>query len=353
MSAETVEIKLFTVKDLRAWLYKNQVIDGLTASVVTKCRAEAIVNNPYVKEDDPVAAAIYDACQLAAYTASFPDEINGERVWWFSSLWCHEAFQGQGYPLIAIGSLCAAREGEAFFDMWGAEETVGIFNYLGLECSYFEEYVLSKRFFSTELLKNRISSFFWEIKEQKKCRLKSITEKIAAAQYEIEYVNFIDEELYAFIKTNAKKDLWTRSREMMNWIMAYSFIHQAPLSNRVDWSSHFSDNRSRYWRSGVKVIEDGKLVGFFMIREATDDLSLKYIYYIEDKKELVFEAVMEHIVKLDKYQFSTRNKELRDFVVGEGFYDRQTVTKVSFSHPDSFRIPQDAESQGGDGDGFV
>ena len=71
------EVKIYTVNDLRVWLTNNHPAKGLSERVIAPTRAWAIIHNPYVKEKDAIVAAIFEDGELAAYTASFPDMLDG------------------------------------------------------------------------------------------------------------------------------------------------------------------------------------------------------------------------------------------------------------------------------------
>lgn len=91
------ELKLYTVKQLRAWLMHNHATEGLSEQIIAPSRAWAIIHNPYVKDEDPVLAAIFVDGEMAAYTAAFPELIEEKRYWWFTSLWCNPKHQGKGF----------------------------------------------------------------------------------------------------------------------------------------------------------------------------------------------------------------------------------------------------------------
>ena len=74
------ELRLYTVAQIREWLEHNQPAEGLSERVIAPTRAWAIVHNPYVKDEDAIVAAIFEDGELAAYTASFPDMLDGKRV---------------------------------------------------------------------------------------------------------------------------------------------------------------------------------------------------------------------------------------------------------------------------------
>lgn len=140
-----VDIKLFSVTQIREWLVNNKPADGLSEQVIAPTRAWAIIHNPYVKDDDAIVAAIFEDEQLAAYTAAFPERIEGKRIWWASTLYCNPKFVGRGYGLIVIGSLKEAHDPEPTYDRWGALETVEIFKHLDYPTVYTTRYCLCQK----------------------------------------------------------------------------------------------------------------------------------------------------------------------------------------------------------------
>lgn len=353
MGANEVEIKIFKAADLRRWLYGSQSVEGLTTRVISATRANAILQNPYIREEDPVVAAIYEAGNLAAYTAAFPDEVRGKRIWCFSTLWCHKNYRGKGYALIAVGSLCEEYGEGNYVDMWGAPETVEIFRYMGLENSPVKEYTFEQKHIVRESFKGELLYKFNEFKHQRQSRKSSLRREIGEAQYKVQYTDFIDDSLYGFITAHAERDLWPRTQEMMNWILRCSFKHCTPLMSRSYRTCYFGDRDSRYWKSGVKVYVDEQLVGFYIISDSDKSLSIKYLYYEEEHRKEVFASIAEHIFVLGNNRFSTRCEKLAAYLKPYKLYDQYAIEDISFSHPESFEIQPSAESQGGDGDGFV
>ena len=75
------ELKLYTTAQLREWVLHNKAVDGLSEKIISRTRAYALINNPYVKEEDPVLAAIFVNGENAAYVTAFPELIENKRYW--------------------------------------------------------------------------------------------------------------------------------------------------------------------------------------------------------------------------------------------------------------------------------
>ena len=351
MNTAQPEIRIFTRKQLSAWLYDNQAIEGLSGAVITPTRADAIVHNPWIEDDSPVVAAVYLGNKLAAFTASFPDRIAGKTFHWFSTLWCSPEHRGKGFGLLVVGNLCEIFGPDTCVDMWGAPETVGIFRYLGHQTANFPEYRFEPKHINRSTLKGKIAYIanrLTHITAQRKSLEITIKDP-----YTLKYINYIDDNTYRFITQHATGDLMLRSKETLNWILSCHFMHRGPLIDSEPKTNPFDDRDSRYWMSGIEVIADNQTVGFYILRDADSELSLKYLYFIPEYRDCVFHSIARHIVALGNPSFSTRNPQLAEYISTFKWFDREVVTDISFSYPERFPIPPSAVSQGGDGDGFV
>ena len=347
------ELKLFTVKDLRCWLYFNQQIEGLGESIISRQRANAIIHNPYVKDDDPVVSGVYESGEIVAYTAVFPDMICEKRIWWFTTLWCNPAFRGKGYGLLAVGALAEKYGDECIFDLWGAPETVAIFNYLGLASTMIPEYHLRDKKFNLDTIKGRFAYSLHKTILRFNSRERRWKKEISTIPYVLEYIGFIDTDTYAFILNHSENNLFQRSCEMLNWILQYPFIQECLIKERVRGKESFRDISYKYRLSGVKVLYENKLIGFYILRESDSGMDIKYLYYENRYEMIVFSSVFEHILNSKPKVFATRDKNLFSFIRAYDLFPITEVHHISISHPKSFVIADSAIIQGGDGDNFV
>ncbi|MBR1835616.1 MAG: hypothetical protein IJ785_08985 [Bacteroidales bacterium] len=346
-----VEIRTFTVGQIGQWLEGDDG-SGLSESVITRTRARAIVHNPYAKPDDPVVATVIAEGETVAFTALFPDRVGGELYYWFSTLWCHPDHRGKGYALIAVGTLMEHYTPARCLDSWAADETIEIFKYFGHQTHYFPQYKHTLATFKHPTLK-QIASYSLHRGWKPLSRRKRLKAQPETKDYTIQYVDNIDPETAQLIHTHSGKDLLPRSAEMLDWIMQHPFLHTAPLADRTASTNPFPDNVGRYWISGVKIIRDNKPVAFYIIRQADSELSIKYLYYCPEHKEAAFGSIIGHILQLQAHSFTTRSKDLSDYVVRLGIFSKATTIPISYSLPTSFPLPPHAAAQGGDGDAFV
>lgn len=338
------ELKLYTVKDLREWLENNHPADGLSERVIAPSRAGAIIRNPYVKDDDAIVAAIFEDGELAAYTSSFPDMLEGKRVWWASTLYCYPKFTGKGYGLIVVGSLMEAHEPDVTYDRWGAQETVEIFNHFGYQTIYTTRYHLSDKKIDTKSLKGKLA---YCVQELKKCT--HPWPKQLKADYTVQYISAIDDEAYAFMKVHQGNDLWLREHDMLNWIIQYPFVRVGA----DETACVFGTNAKIYEYKVTKIYVKEQLQGVYVLRQHDDTLSIIYLYYTEENRDEVFSSIVNQIIAVKPTSFITENYDLLSFVKNRLYFPKMEEEKVSLSLPDNQQRLTNFTLQLGDGDSFA
>ena len=338
------ELKLYTVAQLRNWLVNNKPAEGLSERIIAPTRAWGIIHNPYVREDDAIVAAIFVDGQLAAYTASFPDRLDGKRVWWASTLYCYPQFSGRGYGMIVVGSLIEAHEPELTYDRWGAQETVEIFNHFGYQTSYTPRYILSDKEINANSFKGKLA---YCMQELKKCMRP--WPKTSKTDYTIQYSSMIDDEAYAFMRDHCGRDLWLREQKMLNWILVYPFIKAGKRENECV----FGADAKRYEYKVIKVYSQGLLIGGYVLRISDDALAVIYIYYTADDKELVFASIVDQIIAIKPKSFVSENRDVLVYVRDRLYYPKMKEEQVSLSLPNIKDNIANFTLQLGDGDSFV
>lgn len=340
------ELKIYTVKDLREWLENNRPAEGLSERVIAPTRAWAIIHNPYVKDEDAIVASIFEDGELAAYTASFPDMLDGIRFWWASTLYCYPKFTGKGYGLIVVGSLMEAHEPDLTYDRWAAKETVEIFNHFGYQTTYTKRYHLSDKMIDTTAIKGKLAYCVQELKKSLKP-----WPKVSNANYTIQYTSTIDDEAYAFIKAHRNNDLWLREQEMLNWIIRYPFLKSG--NDERDKECAFGGYASKYEYRIAKVYIGEQLHGVYMLRDCEDTLSAVYLYYTEDMRDAIFDSIIDNIIAQRHRSFVTENHYLFERVRECLYFPKNDEENVSLSLPNNKKELANFTFQLGDGDSFA
>lgn len=335
------ELKIYTVKDLRAWLENNKPAEGLSEQVIAPTRAWAIIHNPYVKEEDAIVAAIFEEGELAAYTASFPDMLDEKRVWWASTLYCYPKFTGRGYGLIVVGSLMETHEPDLTYDRWAAKETVEIFNHFGYQTTYTKRYHLTDKKINTSSLKGKLA---YCAQELKKCL--HPWPKASKANYTVLYADCIDEEAYAFIKAHRGNDLCLREQNMLNWIIKFPFA-KVGLNEEA---CVFGANAKLYEYKVAEVYIEEQLYGVYVLLKCNNAMSVVYLYYTFEKRDVVCDSIIDIIIAQRAKSFATENEYLYQRVREKLYFPKTEEEKVSLSLP---KISGEFTMQMGDGDSFA
>lgn len=351
---EKVDLKLFTVSELRNWLIHNQAVRGLSEALISKQRAYAIVTNPNAKDDMPVVSALFVNDDVAAYTACFPDVLErpkGMQVQWCTTLYVNPKYEGRGYAYIVLQQLIEVY-GDTFFDLDAAEASQANIRYTGLKIDYINQYIINKKAVKTSwLLPRRLKTIY--VRRTIRYAIDNTLANLRRLQYTLEYTTFMDDVTYDFVASHSEKDLFLRSQESFTWMLQHGLRLESPCGQKVRIQTEFSENKSVYRIYGVRVIINNKIVGFYILRNSTDDLSVKYLYYKPQYQKQVFASITEHLILMDNYSFVTHHKPLADFVAGvDSMYGELHTRNIAFSHPVSF-VYDAQQIQGGDGDMLI
>lgn len=344
------DIKLYTVEQLRNWLEHNHAAEGLTERIIAPSRAWAIIHNPYVKEGDPVLAAISVDGEMAAFTAAFPEMIGDQRYWWFTSLWCDPKHQGKGFGLIVIGSLAEIYGEEYILDRWGAQETVEIFSCLGTQTIYTPRYIFGSKI-NHQTAKGELVHF---IRSTQKCLHKLVEAPVKHENYTLRYITNVDEETYAFIKAHRNNDLFLRTQPMLNWILHYSFTQACPLIERTMPTSPFAPAKAMSNQMyAVQVWDKERVIGFYMLKHTEGDLHVLYLYYDAEAANIVFASIRDHAKQMYVEQLATDNEALAKYIRKNLYFPKKRVEQIHFAYPTSMNVQASIALQYGDGDGFT
>lgn len=344
------DLVLYTVNDLRNWLLHNQFGKGLSEIIISPARAWAIINNPYVQDEDPVLATLSTDSGIAAFTTAFPEMIDGTRKWWFSSLWCAPEYRGHGYGLIVIGSLAEEYGIENCLDRWGAPDTVGIFSYLGLKTIYSPRFVFGSRI-NRDSIKGKAAYLARTVQKE----LYGLCDRTAGKEdYLLRYLPYIDCGTYSFIQAHRNSDFFIHSQEFLNWVLQYSFTISAPLIKRsVTTALFFQSELINTQMYAIQVLDNSGIIGFYMMKRNDSCLHLLYLYYDDQSKSKVFASIIDHLKSMRIEQFDTEDAELADFIMHHHAFPKHKTVSISFSCPESFPTPAEKTMQAGDGDCFA
>lgn len=317
---DDIEVKHFTVEQIRNWLVHNKSVEGLTSEVIRPAFAWALIHHPNVCDNDPMVAAVYDNGILAAATCASPEYMvkptivdNGKpkRVWWFPMLWVKPEYRGKGYGLVVIGSLAEIYGMDCAWTVWAVKESIEIFEFLGCKTYYFPHYFMNERHFPASVRGKlgalRQGAIKWWYNKKKPA--------LSHYEYSLRYLNNVDDESYEFICRNSNNNVFLSSKEILNWELQYPWYLSMPLSSRVPKDGkYFQEIQPLFQYSFVQVWSNDRLVGIYRFIRDESGISIDLIFYDPKDSEIVYASIVEHLQHLHVTHFDTEDGELAKYV---------------------------------------
>jgi len=351
---ENIQLKLFTVADLKSHFLQNQCVEMLSEKVIVPVRAYATIMNPYVKDDMPVVSAVFVNGEVAAYTYVFPDKLDrpDRLVFWNTVLYVDPKYEGRGYGFVVIGQM-VEQYGDDYFDLDAVPASVNNLKYAGLNVEYVDQYILEQKRIDTKTFRGKLACLVDGIKKNLYPYKKRLIALIKKADYKLSYSNYIDDETYRFIVEHSSGDLFLRSQQMLNWILSYPNVQDTPLSNRVVGKCAFASNSPGFRFYAVRVEKNNKTIGLYLFRHMKGEIYLNYLYYDSMFQNEVFMSISEHLLHFNEPRFFTAHKDLYEFVKSTRIFAKNRIYKKSFSYPKSFVYDKTLFIQAGDGDNIT
>ena len=342
------ELKHYTVAQVRNWLEHNIAADGLTSEVIRPASAWAIIHNPFVKDEDPIIAAIYDNGVLAASTCACPEILeqpivtdekgNPKRIWWFPMLWVKPEFRGLAYGLIAIGSLAEIYGEDYSWTAWAVPEAIEIFEHLGLKTHYFPRVFMGEKDILTYSLRGKVA---YKCQQMMKWWYNRRKPTLPSYDYSLRYLNCVDDESYEFICQHRAKHFIHSSQAYINWEVQYSWNISAPLAERVPQDGAFFAERTHLQIfSWVQVWMHDALIGVYRLRRNESGLTCDYIYYCDEHADIVYASVVEHLKKINASHFDTEDEDLALFVQQYIYFPKCRTEQLSLSISPNIDYPE-------------
>lgn len=350
-------IVVYTVKDLGEWLIEGKD-NGLSDEAISKVRAWAFVNNPNADPHSPAVAVLLDDDKIKGYAAVFPERFAGflEKIYWGSTFFVDVSMRGRGCGIELLSTLQQELDG-----VYATTQTPGsssaIFKKLGAAETWFTEYWIKLQRWNPGRGKHGLMKQFGNQIHASAIQCSRRIEKWCDSfRFHIEYCSFIDDEAYSFMKDNKRSDVFLRSKDMLNWMLAYPFLANVMLPHRIQSTkNYFSCYKRDFEQFAVKVFDESdRLVGFYIFKYETGEINLLYLYYLPESKDMVMASFYEHLLAKGCVRFRTTSGELVSFIKRHALPVLGiTESRLNLCAPASFIVPQEATIQGGDGDMFV
>jgi len=351
---EQLELKYVTVGDLKAWLFHCSGPSFLSEDVIARQRAYSIVNNPVARDETEVMSVLLVDGKPAAFTACLPDELERpfrKEIFWFSALYCKPDYQGRGYGMFLLNHLNEAHEGQVF-DIDAIAETDECLKFLGYTVAKFPQYrILFSRSIKKEGVKGLLASFRERVCQKRRGRMRQrLFASSTSSGYSLDYISFLDDELFDFIKMHSGNDTMLRSQRMFNWMLSSPMVISAPVQEKLVRQNPFSSEIESFRNIAVKVLNGSQIAGFYILREKGAELSLKYLYYDRSCHDVVFDSLLAHLIALDADVLITNDKAFADYVCSKRIHHKVLELPVSVSYPPGAFDSDELCIQAGDGD---
>lgn len=352
---EQIELKLFTVADLKQYFLHNQPVELLSEQVINHTRAYATIMNPFVTDDMAIVSAIFVNNDVAAYTYVIPDQcvVCGEprMIYWNTVLYVNPCYEGRGYGAIVIGQMVELY-GDDYFDLDAVPASIENLKFAGLQVDYVTQYVLEQKHIHTSSLRGRLIAAWDNYRIHHVLRAARHKARLGK-DLSIRYTSYIDDATYSFIQQHSQNDIFLRSQSMFNWILNYPLGQESPLSARVPKMCAFGSTAERFRFYAVHIYTAEQLVGVYLCRLNTSGLYINYLYYAPECEQIVFASIMEHVLYWAPRSFFTAHKSLADYVASFNLFAHRRDYRKTFSHPQSFVYDPTQFIQAGDGDNIT
>ncbi|MFO7656535.1 MAG: GNAT family N-acetyltransferase [Bacteroidales bacterium] len=294
------DIRNITISGLKLFIESDEY-RHMPVIPISKHRAIAHLNNPSADANDKVLFLAYDDNRFVGYLGAMPDILtidgNKIKVAWLSCMWVDSSQRGKGIAPALLTHAHKIWEGNLLITNFipiakrAYDKTAlftelknlpGIRGYLRLNLSGIlpEKKPFLKKFrwllkFSDALLNipNEIRLIRWK-------------SAFAAKKSDFEYVNYIDDETYALIKSLIKNHIAPKSIENLQWLMQYPWIINAPFGDRNSNRYIFSAVKKDFRQFYIKLYNvDKELIAFLILTLKDGILKTPYLFF--DKKNLL------------------------------------------------------------------
>lgn len=345
MNMPMFEVKIYSIGDLKDRIVAGKE-NGLNSDCISNARAWAIINNPYARDEYPAIAVASVDDKIVGYTAVFPDMIGTRLVFWGTTGFVSQEMRGKGLGTTMYSKMMHATNGQ-WLASDSAPAALKISIKTKLNVSFFERYYLN---FKREKSLRSVLKY-----EYLKIRNRRVLNSIDNGDVTLQIVKGIDDLTYEFICRHSQNYMFTRTKEMLNWILQFPFKAEAPSELETYSSYDFTTAIEWYNIYAFRIIIDKHLVGFAMFRNNMGELTLLYNYFDVNYKSEVFRVLSSHVLKQHPIKFKTFDSELISFFDETGIVSMNSRTrtqKISLSVPAEMHFDEKLKLQCGDGDMF-
>ncbi len=341
-------IKKITKKEIPDLLNNKCFWEG-ECLPISKHRLYAHYKNPFCNKDDIVLLLAYAEKELVGYMGVFKDVIyinnNKKKIGWLSTWWVHPKAKGKGVGRKLLQTMFQENEGKIGVSQFTPSakrvyEKSGYFVKLKNSSGYKFVYrsnlslvlpLINSNFHKiSQLLKfsDMVSNYFFNIK----LFFHSLFIKKKLKNISLEYINYVDDELFRFISEKSKYHLCKKTSDFFSWLKTYIWVLESPLK---ELTAHKKYNFSMYSHSFniymIKILQDDIINGFVVLQKRDDTLKILFAYY--DNPTYVAQIIFLHINKLKAKQLLCYDEKLNVELlkIGGMFYKRKKIKESIIS----------------------
>lgn len=350
-----IEYHTYTAKDVREWI-ENGAKNGLSEQVISRTRAYAFLNNPYVTDESVLAVSATDGEKVVGFTAGFPDELVRPKCKCIvaSTLYVLPEYTGDfiGFELIK-----RIKESYPDYDLIGSDETKSAALIDKLLGNKIEEFSRNRFDINRKIRVHSFRSFGSYLLEpfRRRRQLRNIERQIQSigSDMKVEYISMIDNEAYRFIESHSENDAFLRSQNSLNWVLRFPLSISAPSQHRLIPQNAFGAQVSESTNSGVKVYYKEQLVGVYMHGKRREDAKILMLYVDENYAQQVYAIMMEHLMAMHPKKLYSQYEGFNEFMLTNRLSLYHAVDKYYYTHPVSLPCSTSQQLQGAEGDMFA
>jgi len=346
-----IKIRIYTVKELSEGIIADSQTIPFNYSIAPS-RAYALINNPCAHDDDPAIVVVSVSESPVGYSAVFAEEyLSGNtrgHFFWGTTEWLEPEYRGKGIAGEMMRTLKDAVGIEKYIGLESSVASVKLDQKQGASIRYYDK--LKYQFVSHGSLKG------WLFQRYCAWYNHRVLHKLQKYSFQNQYVNYIDEITYQFIKKHSKNNLFMRKREMLNWMLHYPFLigTHGDSNAKID-TCEFGSLVDEYRIEIIKVYVADELVGLYIVTQTNKERTLRYLYLDELHKNEVLASVTLNLLKPNIEQIHFMSSELQEFMQGHGIKHlnrKSYIDKISLTLPPGLSVNPNLNVQGGDGDMF-
>jgi len=297
---EMIEIKLLNKTALRSYI-DSETFQNAPVIAISKHRAASQISNPEATEDDILLLIAFENDNMVGYLGVLPDKIftqKNEKIHcgWMSCLWVDPAHRGKKIAQKLI---------EACFNSWNGN--ILLTEYTDSAGALYRKTQLFDSPLKKEGRRWYVRADMQTILSPKNAVFKksepflqvidaginiildflSIFTRTKREGCQYNFVSSIDDEVYSFILSNRRNEIFGRNQIDLNWILQNPWIIE---NDKIDSDAnkyHFTAGAKKFDCRGVEIRNaDNVLIAFFIFTNRNGHFRLPYLYHNGDLERI-------------------------------------------------------------------